>query len=40
MDKETIGRDELQELVKSRLNPAEGDMNNGLIPFNVQQFNE
>lgn len=40
MDKETISRDELLELVKSRLNPAEGEMNNGLIPFNVQQFNE
>ena len=40
MNNEAMDRDELIEWVKSRLNDAEGDLNNGLIPFNVQRFNE
>jgi len=40
MANETISREELMHIVDSRLNPATGEVNNNLIPFNVQQFNE
>lgn len=40
MSNESMSRDEVIAWAKSRLNSAEGEMNNGLIPFNIQQFNE
>jgi hypothetical protein len=40
MSDETMSREDIINWVETHLNPSEGYMNNGLIPFNVQQFNE
>lgn len=40
MSDETMSRDDIINWARTRLNPSEGYMSNGLIPFNVQQFNE
>lgn len=36
---ETIDREELLNIVRNRLNDAEGELKNGMIPFNAQRFN-
>lgn len=40
MTKETMAKEEILNWVKTELNQSCGDINNNLIPFNIQPFNK